>query len=750
MNLAPTKKMTNKIFRIVFMMLIIFSAYISWKLFDVSVMQSEFFSAIANNQHQESFTINANRGSIYDRNGKVLATSATVWNIIISPGDINDNEPENKEFICRKLSEILDVDYDKLKTACDNTTNRYYTVKKGVDKNTVDEINNLIDKNDLKTYSIRAIEDSERTYPNAQLASNVIGFTNSENTGVYGIEAFYDDYLQGVNGRIVSVKDAGGDVMPYEYETRYDAEDGNSLMLTIDEKLQYYLEKNLETTISQHDVQSRGTGIIMNAKTGAILAMATSPSYDLNNPSQIYFENDKKLLAQMADDKKTEEEIEAKEAELREQQWKNKAVGELYYPGSVFKVITCSAALEEEAVSLDSSFTCTGVADVSGTKIKCWNAGGHGTLSLTEAMIKSCNPAFIAVGQLLGVDKFCKYFQAFGFTEKTGIDLPGESNSLYVAQENMGLVELSSSAFGQTNKITPIQMITAFSAAVNGGKLVTPYLVEKILDNEGNVVSTTEPTIKRQVVSEETSATMRTMLETVVTANGGSNAYISGYHIGGKSGTSEKIDEYSNDEMRYVATFCAFVPADDPEIVMLVVIDEPNAGHIYGSAVAAPVVSAVFKEGLEYLNIYAQYTAEELQNQDTTVPYVGGNNSMKAEALLRASGLNAEIIGSTEGTIVTGQIPGAGSIMPKDGKVVLYMGDVAISDYKFSTVPNVIGMTVAEANAAITNAGLNIRLLGGATNNETAKATTQSVNAGSSMYRGSVVEVTFIVNDETG
>lgn len=750
MNLAPTKLMRSRLYFWLFPALMIFSCYVCYKLFDTAVLKSEFFSAIANDQHQDSFVINANRGSIYDRNGKVLAQSTTVWNIIISPGDIHEYEAENKEFICKKLSEILDVDYKKLIDACENTKNRYYIVKKGVGKAEVDSIYELISKNNLKSTSIIAIEDSERSYPNSTLASNVLGFTNSDNEGVYGIEAYYDEYLQGVDGRIVTVKDAGGDAMPYENETRYAAENGNSLVLTIDETLQYYLEKNLETTISQHDVQSRGTGIIMNAKTGAVLAMATTTSYDPNTPSTIYSDKDKEILAKLKAANATETEIEKQEGILREQQWKNKAVSELYYPGSVFKVITCSAALEEEKVDLHSSFHCAGSVNVAGTRIRCWNQGGHGTLDLTAAMIKSCNPAFIAIGQSLGVNKFCQYFKAFGFTERTGIDLPGEAQSLYVKEENMGIVELSSSAFGQTNKITPIQMITAFTAAINGGKLVTPYLVEKILDNDGNVVKTTEPTIKRQVISEETSEQMRGILETVVTSNGGSNAYISGYKIGGKSGTSEKIDTYSNEDMMYVATFCAFVPADDPEIVMLVIIDEPNAGQIYGSAVAAPVVSAVFKEGLEYLNIYAQYTAEELENQDTTVPYVAGSNSLNAEASLRAYGLEAEIIGDTNGTVVTGQIPSSGAIIPKNGKVILYMGDISMSDYKFATVPSVIGKTVAEANEIMTNAGLNIRLLGGATNNDSAKATMQSFAEGDSLYRGSVVDVTFIVDDETG
>ena len=415
-------------------------------------------------------------------------------------------------------------------------------------------------------------------------------------------------------------------------------------------------------------------------------------------------------------------------------------------------MFTCASALEEEVVSLDSTFECSGIADVAGTKIRCWNIGGHGVSNLTEAMIRSCNPAFIKIGQLLGVEKFSKYFEAFGFTEKTGIDLPGEADSLYVKESDMGIVELSSSAFGQTTKVTPIQMVTAAAAVVNGGKLVTPYVVDKIIDSDGNVVKSAQTVVRRQVISEETSATMRKILEDVVTANGGGNAYMSGYRIGGKSGTSEKIDDYNSGktpELRYVATFCAIVPIDDPEYVMLVVCDEPTSGYIYASAIAAPVVSAVFKEGLEYMGIYPQYTADELAQQDVTVPWVGGYNSIRAEAQLTAAGLKAEYIGSTDGTEVTGQVPSAGTVMPSGSTVMLYMGDIPLSDYRMSTVPNVIGMTVEEANKALSEAGLNISITGAATGSE-AKAVSQSVNSGLVVYRGSVIEVNFLVNNETG
>lgn len=751
MDLKLTQGMKKRILVILVALCIGVTGIVSGVLFKVSVIDSKELSAMATDQQQSSFDIKAKRGTIYDRNNKVLAQSATVWDVIISPGDIEKNEPENREFICKGISEILGTKYETLTEACKDTSSRYYVVKKKVDRSTVEKINNFVLKNNLNRYSVYTVENSERSYPNGTLAASVLGFVNENEEG-YGIEAYYNSYLKGTDGRVITTTDAHGNAMPYDYSARYSAKDGNSLVLTIDETLQYYLEKNLEITVSQHKLANRSTGIIMNAKTGAIVAMATSPGFDPNDPSHVYFESDRLTLAKMSADKKTEEEILAKKQEIWGKQWQNKAVSELYIPGSVFKMFTCASALEEEVVSLDSTFECSGIADVAGTKIRCWNIGGHGVSNLTEAIIRSCNPAFIKIGQLLGVEKFSKYFEAFGFTEKTGIDLPGEADSLYVKESDMGIVELSSSAFGQTTKVTPIQMVTAAAAVVNGGKLVTPYVVDKIIDSDGNVVKSAQTVVRRQVISEETSATMRKILEDVVTANGGGNAYMSGYRIGGKSGTSEKIDDYNSGktpELRYVATFCAIVPIDDPEYVMLVVCDEPTSGYIYGSAIAAPVVSAVFKEGLEYMGIYPQYTADELAQQDVTVPWVGGYNSIRAEAQLTAAGLKAEYIGSTDGTEVTGQVPSAGTVMPSGSTVMLYMGDIPLSDYRMSTVPNVIGMTVEKANKALSEAGLNISITGAATGSE-AKAVSQSVNSGLVVYRGSVIEVNFLVNNETG
>lgn len=752
---TPQKKMTRRVYIGVFTVVIIFTVYICINLFNISVLKSEYYRSKANGQQLDSFTINANRGTIYDSTGKILAQSSTVWDVIINPGSIREFDKDKTELICKKVAEICDVDYADLLNTCQTSNLRYIKVKTKVDKDVYDKITALRIDNELARYSIYTEENTKRDYPNETLAASVIGFTNFDGDGVYGVEAYYDDYLKGVDGKIVTARDANGKAMPYAYETRYAAQNGNSVYLTLNSVLQYSLEKNLDLAMTQHKVQNRACGIIMDVNTGAILAMATAPNFDLNNPATLseYYEN---KLAEYEEELKKDETVTEKEIEeklkekhdaFREQQWNNKAISELYIPGSVFKVVTAASALEEELLTPDTVVAnCVGAAFVADRKIKCWSSAGHGTMDLQNALIKSCNPSFIAIGQLLGAKNFTDYFEAFGLTEKTGIDLPGENSPLYVPFGRMGPVELASSAFGQTNKITPLQMITAYAAAVNGGYLVTPHVVDKIVDSTGNVIKTMDTEVKRQVISEDTSATMRVLLENVVKNNGGSNAYIEGYRIGGKSGTSEKLDEYPTEAMRYVGSMCCFTPADKPEIIMLVMVDEPFNGKIYGSAVAAPVVSAVFSECLENVGIYAQYTAEELENQDTTVPYILGMDGLAAVTKLNEYGLKYEFVGDENGT-VTNTTPGAAMSIPKGGIVVIYMDE---KEKKIALVPNVVGMTVEQANTAITNAGLNISLSGGAIENENAKAVSQSIEAGAQAYRGAVVEVKFIVDDETG
>ena len=766
--IAPSNSMKRRMW-VVLLVLVIAAGYIATQIYKVSVVRSEYYRSKANQQQLSSYRITANRGNIYDRNNKVLAQSTAVWDVVLSPKAIAEDDAKRAEndkppvtdLICRTLSQMLDVDYTKIRKGCQDLTNQYFIVKKKVDKATHDKIQKFITDNKLAAYSVNLMESSKRYYPNDSLASSIIGFTNYDNEGVYGLEAYYDDYLQGTDGLIVMAEDAHGNAMPYDFENRYEASDGSSIILTLDSTVQYYLEKNLESAVKQHKVNNRATGIIMNAKTGAIVAMATAPGYDLNNPSVLSEVDEKKLeelreklvldyaAGSMSDqdaiNEMIEKDLDSERAAMREKQWKNKAVSELYFPGSVFKIITCASALEEEVISLNSSFQCLGVVDVEGTQIHCWSTGGHGTLSLQQAVTASCNPAFIKIGLSLGRRLFCDYFTAFGFTEKTGIDLPGEASPLYVPYERMGSVELASSSFGQTNKITPIQMICAYAAAINGGYLVTPHVLDRIVDSNGNVVKSYDTVIKRQVISGETSELMREITENVVNYNGGSNAKITGYRIGGKSGTSQKLDEYHNNwDMRYVGSFCAFTPANDPEYIMLVCVDEPMGGKYYGSMVAAPVVSAVFSECLEYLGVYPQYTAEELEQQDTTVPYVYGSALLDAITAINAQGLKYEIIGDESAGIVRKTIPEAASPIPRNGTVVIYMQD---AEEQLVTVPDLTGCTVEQANSTLAYYGLNISLSGGAVNNSSAVATEQSVEPGTQVSKGTVVNVTFLVNN---
>ncbi len=753
-----------------------FSVYVGYNLLKYTVLDGDKWRQLANTQQMASMTIKANRGTIYDANGTVLAQSSTVWDVIIAPQAIykkneelresyekkkakltSDNSSDNDEpgdykelsdIICYGLAEILEIEPDNMLDSCRERKYNYIVAKRKVEKPAVLEIKEFLLENGISSDCVYTEEQSKRYYPNGSLASSVIGFTNFDGNGVYGLEAYYDSYLSGVDGKVFYTKDGLGQGIEYANDNYYSAVDGNSLILTLDEVLQHYVEKNLEKAVSQHGVINHATGIIMDCNTGGVLAMATTPSYDLNNPSTIVGEYELSRIEAKEEEGASEEEISALKSVLRESQWKNKAVNELHYPGSVFKTVTCAAGLDQEVISMETSFNCTGSLNVAGTNISCWKPAGHGTVNLQQAISASCNPSFMAIGAALGVDKFSDYFEAFGFTEKTGIDLPGEAQSLYVTRSGMGPVELAVCSFGQTNKITPIQMCTALCAIVNGGYMVTPHLVDKIIDSNGNVIETKETEVKRQVISKDTSDRMREILEEIVTFNGGNNAYIQGYRIGGKSGTAERIDEYNaaggkaaGAKMTYVATFGAAVPMDNPQIVMFVALDTPTGEYYYGSTVACPVVSAVFRDGLEHLGIYPTYTKEEQEMMDAVVPYVLGNPSMKAESLLTAKGFKVKSIGENEeNTAVMRQVPTAGSSIPKGSTVLLYYGDAPTET---AEVPNVIGLNAQAANEKITNAGFNIKITGGAAQNANAVAVSQSYYGGVVINKGTVIEVEF-------
>lgn len=759
-------------FKLNLVVLPLFLAFTGWilvSLFETSITDNLKYQTLANDTQFKSKTVKANRGSIYDANGKILAQSATVYSICVDPnmvyvqqqkeakekadGKEQEGIPESQRMIdtaATILSEELSVDYDyAVKQLTTNGENSQWAIiAKSIEKPKADDIIARAEEEDVSGLIFRDL-DTKRYYPQGELAAAVIGFTNYDGDGIYGVERQYNDYLKGVDGKVISAVDAFQNEMPYKNDKIYDAQDGNSLYLTLDMTLQYYAEKYLEQQVEAHDVQNRACAIIMNVNTGAVLAMASTPGFDLNDRNSLYNPADAAKLSGIMDDEEYNEQY----AALREQQWKNKAITELYFPGSVFKVITGSAALEEKAINLNSTFSCGQVITVADTQIHCWASYSHGSdQNFTTAMTNSCNPAFIQIGQLLGKDKFFDYFKAYGFTEPTGIDLPGEANSIYVNTSEKGPVELASCSFGQTNKVTPLQMITAYAAVVNGGYLVTPYVVSKIVDSNGNVIKTTEPSIKRQVISEETSAEMRQVLESVVNTKGGSNAYIKGYAIGGKSGTSQKIDksrETGNDDL-YVSSYCAFAPADDPEIIMLVMVDEPTAkdanGSLmyYGSIVAVPAVVNVLKEALPYMGYYPEYTEEELEALGVTLPAVEGEAVSIAKETLEALSLQVTVVGG--GDKVVAQVPARASSIPRNGRVVLYTEENYETEY--TTVPNIIGYGLSDVNAILTNADLNFKVGDGAANHSGAVAYSQNYAEGNIVPKGTIIEVTFVIKDE--
>ena len=595
-----------------------------------------------------------------------------------------------KEEVIQTLAEKLNLTVESVREAAEKDT-KYYVLQTQVEKNVADDLMEYLNTYGLT--SIKTEEDTKRYYPQNELAAQVIGFTNSDGDGQYGLEAYYNKYLSGTNGRVISATDAKGNEMPYRYSTTFPAEDGSSLYLTLDMTLQYYLEKNLQDMCEKFDVQNRACGIIMNAKTGAVYAMGTYPSFDLNEPSVIYDKATSDYLQSLPQNEYKDAYINA-----REQQWKNKAITEIYVPGSVFKIFTTAMAIEEQVVDVEKDrFVCSGAYTIPGVPdpIHCHKLTGHGDQTFSEALTNSCNPAFIEVGLRVGIHKFSQYFSAFGLTEQTGIDLPGEGSSIYRPEEKMSTVDLAASAFGQSNSLTPMEMITGIAAAVNGGYLVEPHVVDKIVSSEGNVVKSFGTNVRRQVISEESSAQVRKLLQAVVDNNGGSNAYIKGYAIGGKSGTSQKLE--TGDEDKYVASYACFAPADDPEIVMLIMADEPMGESYYGSKVVAPYSRMILEEALPYLGYYPEYTDEEYAKLDVTIPLLLDSQLTSAEETLTALGLQYEVKGN--GDTVVGQCPLTGYTVSSGGTVILYTEQ----DYEpeFVTVPDVKDYTASDANQAL-------------------------------------------------
>lgn len=716
--------------------------------FGAAVLRLTYLTTVQSSELQESAvdlqladtTVSAKRGTIYDANGNVLAESASVWQVVMSP--VNFKNDKQRQAAAKGLSEIFDLEYNDV---LDDTKQQshYVVVKRRIESDEREKVLELIDTL-KKDYScsgvIQLLDDYKRYYPKNSLASSVIGFTGSDDQGLEGIEYEYDSYLSGTPGRIITAQNARGTDMPFRYEQNVESEDGNNVYLTIDETIQSICEKYMQKGVEDNNVLNKGVCIAMDVNTGAILAMVTTDGYDLNNPYELSAKDKKKIKSTSK-----KKQAEAESAALSNM-WRNKAVADTYMPGSVFKMCVASAALEENLVNEKTSFTCTGSISVEGETIHCSNISGHGTQNFVEAISNSCNPAFIQIGQMLGAGKFRQYYQGFGFSDKTGIDLPGEAEDSFWKEGKMGGVDLAVASFGQNFSITPIQMITACAAVSNGGYVVQPHVVSKITDSKGNVIKTVDKKIKRQVISDDTSKKMNEYLEYNTERQGATAGYISGYKVAGKTGTTEKRgvtkveSSFSED---YISSFCGYAPADDPQIAMLVFFDTPDGDAYYGSQVSSPVFINIMSEVLPYLDVKTSYTDEELGYVDASAGDYTGVSVDEAKTAVEADGFTATVKGN--GSTVISQIPTVSSGLQKGGSIVLYTDSDSQSETV--SVPSLIGLSPDEVNDVASAYGLNVSFSGATTSSGTSSS--QNVEAGTSVSPGTVITVSFADSSST-
>lgn len=716
--------------------------------FGAAVLRLTYLTTVQSSELQESAvdlqladtTVSAKRGTIYDANGNVLAESASVWQVVMSP--VNFKNDKQRQAAAKGLSEIFDLEYNDV---LDDTKQQshYVVVKRRIESDEREKVLELIDTL-KKDYScsgvIQLLDDYKRYYPKNSLASSVIGFTGSDDQGLEGIEYEYDSYLSGTPGRIITAQNARGTDMPFRYEQNVESEDGNNVYLTIDETIQSICEKYMQKGVEDNNVLNKGVCIAMDVNTGAILAMVTTDGYDLNNPYELSAKDKKKIKSTPK-----KKQAEAESAALSNM-WRNKAVADTYMPGSVFKMCVASAALEENLVNEKTSFTCTGSISVEGETIHCSNISGHGTQNFVEVISNSCNPAFIQIGQMLGAGKFRQYYQGFGFSDKTGIDLPGEAEGSFWKEGKMGGVDLAVASFGQNFTITPIQMITACAAVSNGGYVVQPHVVSKITDSKGNVIKTVDKKVKRQVISDDTSKKMKEYLEYNTERQGAAAGYISGYKVAGKTGTTEKRgvtkfeSSFSED---YISSFCGYAPADDPQIAMLVFFDTPDGDAYYGSQVSSPVFINIMSEVLPYLDVKTSYTDEELGYVDASAGDYTGVSVDEAKTAVEADGFTATVKGN--GSTVISQIPTVSSGLQKGGSIVLYTDSDSQSETV--SVPSLIGLSPDEVNDVASAYGLNVSFSGATTSSGTSSS--QNVEAGTSVSPGTVITVSFADSSST-
>ena len=718
-------------FVLMILMGVVMFVLLFFRLFDLQITRHEELQGKAVNQQTRRTVVTANRGTIYDAGGNILAISSSAETIILSPLEIDNavNDTEDpvswtKESLAAGLAEILGKDASAIRKRMDNVKSQYEVIQLRADEDTAAKVRSYVDEN--KIAGVHLVADTKRYYPYGSLAAQVIGFVGDENTGLYGLEAYYEKELEGQSGLVISSKDQAENDMLYTYEQYFAAKNGSDLTLTLDTTIQYYLEKGIESMVDKFSAANGASGIVMDAKTGGILAMASYPNYDLNDFLTV-------------SDQTLQERIERGEstvADMQLLQWRNKALNDTYEPGSTFKILTLSAALEEGVVDKTTTVNCGGSVSISGYTIHCSNKNGHGLQTLVQSVGNSCNPAFINYGLRIGNEKFYEYMRSFGLMNTTGIDLGGEAVGVFAADSSFTQLDLACYAFGQNFTVTPLTLISAQAACVNGGYLHTPYLVERITDSNGNVTYRHDSTPVRQVISEQTSATVRECLEYVVASGTGKNGQVAGYRIGGKTGTADKGQTGD-----VVVSFLCFAPADDPQVIMLITMDTPSRAtgtYVSGGNMVAPTASTVMAEILPYLGIEPSYSAEELLGMDTTVPNVIGSTVEQAKEKLKERALSYKIVG--DGDTITDQTPAGGAIIPGKSTVILYASAAKPTDK--CVVPHLLGKTPSEANTAATAAGLLIRFSGTTGSESSAiRVLSQSIDEGTEVDAGTVITV---------
>ena len=731
------------------------------RLVKLMLVDHKYYQSKAISNQTRSTSVTASRGTVYDRNMEVLAASTSVENIFLDPLELKQNHVDI-DFLAENLAVLLDLDEEYIKKQASDTAMRYKLLRRKQGKEVCDAVRQFVSDNDI--VGVHLEPDSLRYYPNCATASQLLGFTNTENKGSEGLEAYYNSILEGTAGAVITTKGNNETEMLYSYETYYEATDGDSLVLTIDLTVQKALEKQIRDAIDRYDVQNGAFGIVMDAQTGDILAMATLGGYDPNSYLTIYDDDvEIELEAQYQAAMEYPEDSEEREQALsaynsavaaaRLKQWRNRCVSDGYEPGSTFKLFTLAAGLDSGAVTLNDTFYCTGAEKLEGRQqpLNCWRHSGHGSETTAQALQNSCNIAFAHMGLKIGGGTLYDYCRAFGLMEQTGIDLPGEASGLFHSRERLadndtyGTSYLIATSFGQTVKPTPIQMVTAVSAVVNGGYLLEPHVVSQVLDEKGNVLESYGRTVVRQVISEETSATMCELIESVVTEGTAKNAKVAGFRIGGKTGTAEKTDtredngQLTNDK---IVSFVGIAPMNDPRYVVLVALDTPNPAsgiYISGGVMAAPTVAAVFEDILPYLGVEAEYEEGDMSRINVRMPDVSGMSESKAAAVLQESGLSYRILGS--GSSIVSQLPKEGRELPKGSTVLLYTDDSMPTDPV--TVPNLMGMNVTDATKALTDCGLYLQAKGTDSTAWHVVVTAQDIAAGAQVERGTTVTVLF-------